>query len=104
MKDIILILIYLIIFIVQILLIRLSIKKRKLKIWITTYILEILSIIISLILMVYYLQPSSYSNQSTNENLYIFIAFNIYTLTFFITYIISILLKCKKKKSNILKK
>lgn len=104
MKDLILITIYLLILLTQILLIFLSIKKRKLKLWILTYIIEITSIIISLILMFYYLQPSSYNNQTKNENLYIFIAFNAYTITLLITYIISIVLKIKKKKASKIKK
>ncbi len=103
MKDIILITIYTIIFLTQILLIKLSIKKRKLKIWTITYGVEITSIIIAFILMIYYLQPSTYTSQNSNENLYIFIAFNIYTLTFLTTYIIGIVLKFKKKRTSKIK-
>ena len=97
MKEIILIITYTLIFIAQIILIRLSLKKQRLSLWIITYGVEIITIISALILMIYYLQPNSYNSQSGNENLYIFIAFNIYSITFFITYIIGTVLKYKKK-------
>lgn len=99
MKDLILIIIYLLIFILQLTLLIFSIKKRTLKLWILTYSLEIISIIVSLILMIYYLQPLSYNKQTQNENLYTFVAFNIYSIIFFITYIIGTILKYKKKKT-----
>lgn len=100
MKDIIITTIYSIIFLIQITLLILSSKKKKRKLCILTYSLEIISIITTLILMIYYLQPNSYYKQTKYENLYTFIAFNIYSITFFITYIIGATRKLKQRKHS----